>query len=67
MTRWADGAAGDELAPGLVLGSAPEALEDLLTGVRTVADLDGVVASMSISRWKAMRLLTSAARRARKQ
>ncbi|OLT50567.1 hypothetical protein BJF88_15325 [Cellulosimicrobium sp. CUA-896] len=67
MTRWSDGAAGDVLAPGLVLGGAPEALEDLLTGATTLADLDGVVASTSISRWKAMRLLTAAGRRARKQ
>ncbi len=66
MTRWADGAAGDQLAPGLVLGGAPETLEDLITGATTLADLDGVVASSSISRWKAMRLLTSAARRAKK-
>ncbi|WP_366246667.1 hypothetical protein [Cellulosimicrobium cellulans] len=67
MTRWSDGAAEDTLAPGLVLGGAPEALEDLLTGATTLADLDGVVASTSISRWKAMRLLTAAGRRARKQ
>lgn len=67
MTRWSDGAAEDTLAPGLVLGGAPEALEDLLTGTSTLADLDGVVASTSISRWKAMRLLTAAGRRARKQ
>lgn len=67
MTRWSDGAAGDSLAPGLVLGGAPEALEDLLTGSTVVADLDGVVASSSISRWKAMRLLTAAGRRARKK
>jgi len=66
MTRWADGVPGDRLAPGLVLGGAPESLEDLLTGTTTLADQDGVVASSSISRWKAMRLLTSAARRARK-
>lgn len=66
MTRWADGAEGDRLAPGLVLGGAPESLEDLLTGTTTLASQDGVVASSSISRWKAMRLLTSAARRARK-
>jgi len=67
MVRWADGAPGDVLAPGLVLGSAPEVLEDLITGERAVADLDGVVASSSLSRWKAMRLLTAAGRRARKK
>ncbi|MCB7137808.1 hypothetical protein [Cellulosimicrobium marinum] len=67
MRRWADGAEGDVLAPGLVLGGAPEELEDLLVGTTALTDLPGVVASTSISRWKAMRLLTSAARRARKQ
>ncbi|MBD5788068.1 hypothetical protein IF650_18075 [Cellulosimicrobium terreum] len=66
MTRWSDGAPGDQLAPGLVLGGAPELLEDLLTGSTTLADLDGVVASSSVSRWKAVRLLTAAARRAKK-
>ncbi|WP_369372056.1 hypothetical protein AB1046_01710 [Promicromonospora sp. Populi] len=64
--RFADGVRGDELAPGLVLGGAPESVVDLLTGATSVADLDGVVASTSISKFKAMRMLTSAARKARK-
>ncbi len=67
MTRWQDGVAGDELAPGLVLSGAPAALEDLLTGASTLADLPDVVGSETISRWKALRLLTGAARRGRKQ
>lgn len=67
MTRFQNGESGDQLAPGLILSGAPAELEDLLIGIRTVADLDGVVASSSISRWKAMRLLTSAARKARRQ
>ncbi|MBD8079171.1 hypothetical protein IF651_08920 [Cellulosimicrobium arenosum] len=67
MTRWTDGAAGDTLAPGLVLGGAPESLEDLLTGTTTIGALDGIVPSGSISRFKAMRMLTSAARKARKK
>lgn len=65
--RFTDGERGDELSPGLVLGGAPEELEDLLTGFRAVADLPGVMASKDLSRFKAMRLLTSAARRARKK
>ncbi|WP_240643944.1 hypothetical protein [Antribacter gilvus] len=65
--RFTDGERGDELSPGLVLGGAPEELEDLLTGFKTVAELDGVVASSSISRFKAVRLLTSAARKARRK
>lgn len=64
--RFADGVRGDELAPGLVLGGAPENVVDLLTGATSVADLDGVVASTSISKFKAVRMLTSAARKARR-
>ncbi|KZM37115.1 hypothetical protein [Oerskovia enterophila] len=66
-TRWQDGVEGDVLAPGLVLGGAPEELEDLVTGQTSVAELSGVVPSAGISRWKAMRLLTSTARKARKK
>lgn len=64
--RFADGVRGDELAPGLVLGGAPENVVDLLTGATAVADVDGVVGSDSISKFKAMRMLTSAARKARR-
>ncbi|MGI5190770.1 hypothetical protein ACQEVI_21705 [Promicromonospora sp. CA-289599] len=64
--RFADGVRGDELAPGLVLGGAPESVVDLLTGATSVDDLDGVVGSTSISKFKAVRMLTSAARKARK-
>ncbi len=67
ITRWQDGVRGDELAPGLVLGGAPEEVEDLVTGATQVDQLPNIVASTSITRWKAMRLLTSAARKARKK
>lgn len=67
MTRWQDGTQGDALAPGLVLAGAPAELEDLLTGTRSPADLDGAVASSSISRRKAMWRLTTAARKARRK
>jgi hypothetical protein len=65
--RYEDGRPDGELAPGLVLGGAPEALEDLVTGQVTVADLPGVVPSSSIGKLKAMRMLTGAARKSRKQ
>ncbi|MFI2104664.1 hypothetical protein ACH436_15310 [Isoptericola sp. NPDC019693] len=65
--RYSGGEAEGELPPGLVLGGAPEALEDLVTGQITVADLPGVVPSSSIGRFKAMRMLTGAARKARKK
>jgi hypothetical protein len=65
-SRWLDGNRGDDLAPGLVLGDAPEVLEDLVLGDTTPSDLDGVVSSVGMSRLKAMRVLASAARAARK-
>ncbi|MCA5893117.1 hypothetical protein LEP48_07075 [Isoptericola sp. NEAU-Y5] len=65
--RYADGAADGELPPGLVLGGAPEALEDLLTGQLHVADLPDVVPSSGIGRFKAMRMLGGAARKTRKK
>ncbi len=76
VTRWGEqltcvryqgGANEGSLPPGLVLGGAPEVLEDLLTGQVEVADLPGVVASSSIGRLKAMRMLTGAARKAKKK
>jgi len=65
-TSWLDGDRGEDLAPGLVLGSAPEVLEDLLLGTTTPADIDGVVSSVGMSRLKAMRTLAAAARTARR-
>lgn len=64
--RWTDGERGDEISPALLLGGAPEEVEDILTGFAKVTDLDGVVHSGSIGRMKAMRMLTSAARKARR-
>lgn len=64
--RWADGERGDEISPALLLGGAPQTVEDVLTGFTKVADVEGVVASGTIGRMKAMRMLTSAARKARK-
>ncbi|MBB2925148.1 hypothetical protein [Cellulomonas cellasea] len=61
-TRWAGGQKGDELPAGLVLSDAPPVLEDLLLGGASVADVDGVVTSVGLSRWKAMRLLAQSAR-----
>jgi hypothetical protein len=65
--RYQDGRSEGTLAPGLVLGGAPETLEDLLTGAIGAGDLSDVVPSSSIGRLKAMRMLTGAARRARKK
>ncbi|WP_242636134.1 hypothetical protein [Myceligenerans salitolerans] len=64
--RWTDGERGDEISPALLLGGAPQTVEDVLTGYAKVADLEGVVASGEIGRLKAMRMLSSAARKARR-
>jgi hypothetical protein len=64
--RWLNGEPGEDLPPGLVLGDAPEVLEDLLLGTVTVADLPGVVTSVGLSRWRAMRILASRARSTRR-
>ncbi|CAN5372858.1 hypothetical protein BH11ACT1_BH11ACT1_26180 [soil metagenome] len=61
-TRWTAGEQGDELPAGLVLSDAPAVLEDLLLGGVSVSDLDGVVTSVGLSRWKAMRMLASSTR-----
>ncbi|WP_019137415.1 hypothetical protein [Cellulomonas massiliensis] len=58
-TRWAEGAAQGTVPPGLVLSDSPAALEDLLLGSVRPAELEGVVSSVGMSRWRAMRLLAS--------
>jgi hypothetical protein len=65
-TRWTGGNAQAEVAPGLVLDGAPPEVEGLLVGTVAVADLDGAVSSVGIGRWRATRILTSAARAARR-
>jgi len=60
-TRWVAGAQqGDNLPPGLVLSDAPAVLEDLLLGSVEIGELDGVVPTDGISRWKALRMITGA-------
>ncbi|WP_028049809.1 hypothetical protein [Cellulomonas sp. URHD0024] len=60
-SRWVGGAQqGDNLPPGLVLSDAPAVLEDLLLGSVEVGTLDGVVSTVGLSRWKALRMITGA-------
>jgi len=65
-SRWSLGSHDEDLAPGLLLDSGPAVLEDLLLGDVVPGDLDGVVSSADISRFKAVRVLTKIARQARK-
>ncbi len=64
-TRWTAGQEGDALAAGLVLDGAPPVVERLLLGQTAAAEQPGVVTSVGMSRWKAMRTLASVGRAAR--
>lgn len=61
-SRWQSGQHDDDLAPGLVLSGAPEVLEDLLLGSVDLADVDGTVTSVGMSRWSALRALRTGRR-----
>ena len=49
-----------------MLSGAPEILEDLLLGTTTPADVDGVVTSVGLSRFRALRMLAASARARRR-
>ena len=61
-SRWLDGEQGDDLAAGLVLSGAPEVLEDLLLGTVVAAEVPGMVSSVGLSRFRALRMLAASAR-----
>jgi hypothetical protein len=61
-SRWLDGEQGEDLAAGLVLSGAPEVLEDLLLGTVTAAEVPGMVSSVGLSRFRALRMLAASAR-----
>ena len=61
-SRWLDGEQGEDLAAGLVLSGAPDVLEDLLVGTVAAADVPGVVSSVGLSRFRALRMLAASAR-----
>jgi hypothetical protein len=61
-SRWLDGEQGEDVAAGLVLSGAPDVLEDLLLGDSVAADVPGVVSSVDLSRYRALRMLAASAR-----
>jgi hypothetical protein len=65
-SRWSGGTRGDDVSPLLVLDGAPAEVEQLLLGQVRAADLPGVVPSSGMTRWRAARLLSSAARARRR-
>jgi hypothetical protein len=62
-TRWTAGERGDKLPAGLVLSDAPAVLEDLLLGSVGAADVEGVVTSVGMSRWQAMRTIAGSGKK----
>lgn len=65
-SRWSGGARGDDVSAVLMLDGAPAVVEQLLLGQVAVAALPGVVSSVGVSRWRAARTLTAAARARRR-
>ncbi len=45
-----------------MLSDAPEVLEDLLLGTTTPSEVDGMVSSVGLSRFRALRVLAASAR-----
>ncbi|MCL3860101.1 hypothetical protein [Actinotalea sp. K2] len=64
-SRWSAGSKGEDIAPVLMLDGAPPVVEQLLLGQVTPQELPGVVSSVGMSRWTAMRILAAAAKRRR--
>ena len=58
-SQWVAGEHQKDLPAGLVLSGAPQVLEDLLLGELPVGEVEGVVTSVGLSRWKAMRMLAA--------
>lgn len=58
-SQWVGGAHEKDLPAGLVLSGAPPVLEDLLLGDVPAAEVEGVVSSVGLSRWSAMKLLAA--------
>lgn len=58
-SQWVGGSRTRDLPPGLVLSDAPEVLEDLLLGGLAPDSVEGVVTSVGMSRFRAMRVLAA--------
>ncbi|EYR64816.1 hypothetical protein N866_04370 [Actinotalea ferrariae CF5-4] len=65
-SRWSAGSRGDDVSAVLMLDGAPPVVEQLLLGQAAAGDLPDVVSSVGMSRWRAARTLTAAARARRR-
>lgn len=66
-SRWTGGSQDEEVSAALMLDGAPPEIEQMLLGQLQAADLEGVVSSVGMSRWKATRVLAAAARVGRRR
>lgn len=62
-----NGAETEVQAAGLWLDAAPMVLEDLITGTADAADVEGMVSTVGMSRWRAARSLSKLSRAIRKR
>jgi len=63
--RWRDGVSGESLAPGLLLSTLDDRIEDLLIGGAGLASVADALEVASLGRWQAAKLLARARRAAR--
>ncbi|MDQ3627678.1 MAG: hypothetical protein M3419_02470 [Actinomycetota bacterium] len=64
--RWRGGAAGESLAPGLLLSTLDDRIEDLLIGGVGLASVPDVIEVAALGRWRAAKLLAAARRAPRR-
>ncbi len=60
--RWRDGLAGEPIAPGLLLSTLDDHIEDLLIGGADLASMPEVIEVAALGRWRAAKLLAAARR-----
>ena len=65
-TGFTNGAETEVQEAGVWLDAAPVVLEDLITGVADPREVEGVVSTTSMSRWRAARTLAKISRQVRK-
>lgn len=60
--RWLDAAAGESVAPGLLLSTLDDRIEDLLIGGADLATVPEAIEVATLGRWRAAKLLAAARR-----
>ena len=66
-TGFTNGAETEVQEAGLWLDAAPIELEDLITGTAEASEIEGMISTASMSRWRAARTLAKISRQVRRQ